>query len=29
MVKQEAFITKAMVPDETVMYFVKKVLAQQ
>lgn len=29
LVKREAFITKAMVPEETVMYFVKKVLREQ
>lgn len=29
MVKQEAFVTKAMVPEETVMFFTKKVLGKQ
>ena len=29
MVKQEAFVTKSMVPEETVMFFTKKVLGKQ
>ena len=29
LVKTEGIITKAMVPEETVMYFVKKVLGQR